>query len=418
MRISTLFFAALILLRTVSMPTVFAMQTHAFDFCQLPLSDGANYEELRDKIEHCHITSIDTLMPLLSKAHLSQYVLMHHSQSLQEASTDSPRAILYGKDAKLILAFNGNPKQLGHDHLEVLQYRGSNHSFEMREIIFQGKVQFSVANPTLCLSCHQSDPRPNWESYPLWPGAYGGEDDSVFRSKDASKVKTEDGVNYHRFQSQFKNKGRYRFLALRPKPALPNTEFGSLLQKLNQIRLARKIAENKILLPYRYALIGASACYYSDTELNSFVPDRILKKFKKSLLDFRIETAQTNHANFGNRVQSLKEMLIKAPEEPRIKEMVDNFETPPGSNGQVSDQIVAGLRFLIENQGEDTTDWGMQPESLSYDFENGYVGISDLNVALKSALLTSHEQLKFNSLELNQACAWLKSMSIRALGGQ
>jgi hypothetical protein len=66
----------------------------------------------------------------------------------------------------------------------MVQWRDDSKSFEYRDITFPegaaGTPVFSEANPQQCLGCHTaSDPRPNWEPYNQWPGAYGGNDDGA-----------------------------------------------------------------------------------------------------------------------------------------------------------------------------------------------------------------------------------------------
>ena len=38
---------------------------------------------------------------------------------------------------------------------------------------------FSELNPPACRDCHGDDPRPIWDAYPVWPGAYGEVDDAA-----------------------------------------------------------------------------------------------------------------------------------------------------------------------------------------------------------------------------------------------
>jgi hypothetical protein len=396
-------------------------------FCSERLSWSASFEDLQDKITRCQIQSIDDLLPLLSPEHLSHYVLMHHSQSLQGASEKAPRAILYGKDAKLVLSWNGRPDQDRYNYIEVLAYRDATQRFEVRDIEFpkegakHGPVQFSSANPPLCLSCHEQDARPNWQTYPLWPGAFGGEDDVVSRLGEGTHF--QDVKRYANFLKSEKKKGRYRFLSDRPAADLPNTEFGSLLQTLNLKRVARKIAAVPELQKYRYALLGAVSCYYSNhfNQIEQYVPAQVEASFALKRADLEHSTAQANSGDFHDRVLQLRSYYRRSPEDAKVQDLFDN---PWGDHPQVSDSIVAALRWVVENQGVSTDDWSMQPYAPTYTFENGYVGIAHLRAILSAALLTTPQDFALSQTlqeenlgDLEGTCHRLQVRSLETLSG-
>ncbi len=138
-------------------------------------------------------------------AFMSNYSLMYNSGSLQRATYLLPRAIVFGETAKFILTFNGIKGSFGYNTIETVEYDG--YSYAFREIQFleepkyqsqsvsdqvlaedeidrklsTGRILVSKPNPAKCISCHgYVEPHPIWESYFMWPGAYGSEDDNVF----------------------------------------------------------------------------------------------------------------------------------------------------------------------------------------------------------------------------------------------
>jgi hypothetical protein len=418
---------------------LFLLSTHAFatgpnapTFCSEKLQADATFEDLQKKIVDCKIEKIEDLLPLLSDSHLSHYVLLHHSLSLQGANATSPRAILYGAQAKLILAFNGDPAQIRYNHLEVIQFRDSTQQFEMRDLTFpegpEGKaqpLQISDANPPLCLSCHRNDPRPNWATYPLWPGAFGGEDDSIFR-KDNSSHATADFDSYISFVNSAKKTGRYQYLSSAPQPELPNTDFGSSAHSLNLKRIARRIKDNPVFAAYRYALMGALTCYYSDGfgDIQNYIPTAIRSSFTKSISDLDQETALLNRNGFTARIQNLQKIYPNAPETSRVQELFENIDSNGGDTASVSDHAVATLRWIIENNGDSTSDWSMIFQPQTFDFENGYYGIQDFKKPLSAALLSSADDqilaAQINSTgpedsSLNSVCKTLQERSLQAL---
>lgn len=155
-------------------------------------AETVTFEYLRDCVLYGKLGSIESLLPFLPSNYRSEYTLMHGTRSRQAATFTQPRVIMTGPTAKLIVAFNGGDPNTPTDHsplavpeaakeLEMIQFRNATKSFEFRSIDFSGgkRVKISDPNPPLCLGCHGNNPRPNWEPFPYWPGAYGSSDDVV-----------------------------------------------------------------------------------------------------------------------------------------------------------------------------------------------------------------------------------------------
>lgn len=139
------------------------------------------------------IRSVDDFLaqPEFSRGFLKHFTLMFASRSAQSAAPTHPRVISYGEDTKLILTFTCAPGDCGGANprgggvVELVHWKEETKSFEFREIQFPegglvDRPRISGANPAKCMHCHMGpDPRPNWESYSKWPGAYGGDDDHL-----------------------------------------------------------------------------------------------------------------------------------------------------------------------------------------------------------------------------------------------
>lgn len=223
------------------------------------------YDGLASLIQERQVRSIDELLPLLPTDFMSQYTLMRDSESLQSADALNPRAIVYGGDGTFIMSFNGAPSQDGYDDLELIQYRERTRSFEFRRISFPSPrnslsaVQFSEANPRMCLACHEVDPRPNWEQFSTWPGAYGEHNDTLEGAERQA---------YLRFRAT--QAGHPRYGALIPPQASgespfsassrdlndrPNLKLLKFVTRLNSKRLARLL--EKRALPDQLAIESA-----------------------------------------------------------------------------------------------------------------------------------------------------------------
>lgn len=234
-----------------------------------------DYEALTALIAEHDVRSVEELLPLLPADFRSSYTLMHDSLSLQAASYEHPRVIMFGKDARLTCTFNGDPSQVGYDTLECFQFRDAERAFDFRQIRFpsnDARAAFSargesVGGDVKCSKCHGDDPRPNWDPYDQWAGAYGSDDDALGVDLD----------RYRAFVAKRDAHPRYRWLiqdeALPTAPYTPgysltvtrrpNLRFSGAAGRLNALR-ATRLLETR--LSHAAALgfaVGALACQLS-----------------------------------------------------------------------------------------------------------------------------------------------------------
>lgn len=213
-----------------------------------------SYEDLVSLIRERGVRSVDETLPLLPEELRSNYTLIHTTKSLQDASPAFPRVILFGRNAKLTCSFNGSPEQEGYDSFECFQFRQAEHRFDFRQIQFPTRenglenVVFSEENRSsdgrvACNSCHARDPRPNWDAYSRWPGAYGEFDDELRRPESKS-------VEYAAFVRTRARHPRYKWLiqsdfaeapfsAARGIEWRPNLRFSEFVGRMNSLRAAR-----------------------------------------------------------------------------------------------------------------------------------------------------------------------------------
>lgn len=252
--------------------------------------ETTNYEWLVQLIEREKLTSIEQVLPKLPAHYRSEYVFMYRSRSLQGASFENPRVILFGKDASFLLTFNGDPKHEGYNKLEIIQFRDKEKRFEFREIeLTPGQpARFSGPNPQKCLACHQSnvrvgiDPRPNWEPYSIWPGAYGSDAGHLTRYsstleradampaefreiRDIVALAAREQEEFHKLKRRLPVHARYKHLILDDE--LKNTElktetlnatvnFTGRVAQLNFQRVARLIRAIPSYDRYKFSVVG------------------------------------------------------------------------------------------------------------------------------------------------------------------
>lgn len=246
-----------------------------------PFKENFTYDDIVKYLKaHPKIKTVEQFLPLLPQSYRSGYTLMHSTHSRQDASPENPRAILYGRDARLLLAFNGSPTQNGFNTLEAIQFHDEGARFEMHRLTFKKNgVEYSEANPTECLECHGDDPRPNWEQYSVWEGAYGANHDIV--DDDAPPVR----AALKDFLLRGEKDPRYGTLVgLKEGYSHPwlttfqqhNEDFTQRVFMLNFRRVSRLLRALPKYPQLKYALAGLLECR---KEWRKFVPDEKLSAF-------------------------------------------------------------------------------------------------------------------------------------------
>ncbi len=239
----------------------------------VPQSAGFSIESIPQLIQN--ITTLEEFIPLLPESLRKEYVLMYRSRSIQKATFANPRAILYGPNAHLVVAFEGERSPSGSDTVEFMQYRESEKSFEFYELTFNpalGSPRLSPKNPQRCLECHRSpDPRPNWEPYNLWAGAYGSKGD--FPS-------AEERLHLNAYIEKAATHPRYRhldpdFFKIESEHQrfenTPNVRFTQMLSVLNMPRVARLIRRTPHFQEFKYAYLQPLLC----EKAPSFLPEHL-----------------------------------------------------------------------------------------------------------------------------------------------
>jgi hypothetical protein len=230
------------------------------------------YDDLTRAITQQNLTRIEDVLPQLPADLRSNYTLMQTSRSLQGATSASPRVILFGSHGQLVCTFNGDVSQAGGDLIECYQFHGDTRTFDFRQIQFPtaqnglAAVRFSDSNRSVdgkvsCSTCHAADPRPNWDGYSVWTGAYGANDDSLDDLATA----------YAAFVKQRPSHPRYRWLIQADTAEAPyggteisgrpNLRFSDTTGRLNSWRAAR-LLQNRAApwqsLVFAYDVLGCT----------------------------------------------------------------------------------------------------------------------------------------------------------------
>jgi hypothetical protein len=113
-----------------------------------------------------------------------------------------------------MLSFNGDETQAAGNKIELMLYHADQRKYEFHEIVFDNNSAPIVKeNPAICLSCHGTTPRPIWDHYNEWPGAYGSLDDKMSVEELSYLKKFMEAAPEHpRYSQLLKLKEGYRLL--------------------------------------------------------------------------------------------------------------------------------------------------------------------------------------------------------------
>lgn len=241
------------------------------------------------------VRNVDQLIPALPDDLLSSYVLIYRSMSSQQGSFENPRVIISSQDGHFMAGFNGSVDQRGYETLEMMDFDPTTASFTFSSLTFKDGVSIlSEPNPKTCLACHagsqsdRSDPRPDWEPWPTWPGVYGsiapGWDHLDDLVRDGA-VKEEEAQQLHQAQTEELPRLQefVRTHATHPRyKHLPNLDqydagkipghFSQLMSGLNGQRIVRKLISQPWYPRFKYAIYGVVQCG------GVFMPDSVRKR--------------------------------------------------------------------------------------------------------------------------------------------
>jgi len=372
--------------------------------------------DLMNLIRDKKVKSVEELVPLLPLSYRQEYALVYESRSIQKSNPKNPRIIMFGRDAQLIMTFNGDKKLPGFEALEVMEFNKQRREFALFEIILDGKnvpLNLPEKNPGQCVACHHRDPKPIWSAYPKWPGVYQSHEATVLGGvwRDYLKVKGPDGQEGYRYNSEELDRiekeaslyedylrgkdlhPRYKHLIVhsesRPSRALaeylsqitlneergrfdrvtprPNADLGSYLSEMNMLRVMRKIENHRGSRAYSYALLAATAC--SDGYYNSKAADDFqIQKFFPAKYKFKRSLGEVSGENFHQ-----SSLSIYYDEEAERKWLGgENKEPLSNASGNSNSNFPSDtLKFVLENMGMDTSDFGLEFHQ-SFDFDDGF----------------------------------------------
>lgn len=222
------------------------------------IEDELTLDQIVSRAEDGEYADVDDLLAALPAFQKSSLVLMARSASLQKADVEHPRVIMYGPDARLIIAVSTLPDDPRYQTVEMMELDEETGAFDLAAVTFaNGEVTVQPASD--CNSCHGDHPRPIWAEYPSWPGAFGSEHEELPDQERAS-LETMRADEGHRFR-HFRDYLNDDYQLTERDYYFPNTSFNMELGPRIATSLferARQSEEYKRWVP---ALLALSECY-------------------------------------------------------------------------------------------------------------------------------------------------------------
>ena len=377
-----------------------------------------DFAALQGLIGRGDLGSVEELLAVLPAGQRSHYTLVFDSRSLQGASAANPRVILYGNDARFILTFNGSAQQRGYRSVETMEFDEAQGAFRLRELEFApgvrgaAAVTISEVNPPRCQRCHGTPAQPVWDTFPLWPGAYG--------ERYRATLSATERAGLAGFLAQQPAHPRYRYLldsarfadpqTFRPSALTryagaqqepPNAELGMLLARLQFQSIARQLERRPEFASYEYLLLGVAdnTC----GQLADFYPDELWRGERAAFERFAAESASANA-----RQSRLKLARLAA-------------SRADAADAAVPVNDLVALRFVAETAlGVSTRPWTLALEKGTYDFTAPAAPNQPLRAALLARVAHDDPAVRELSFDATSAvgdryCSYLKRRSRSAL---
>ncbi len=380
---------------------------------------GFNFASLQALLSHQDIGSVEELIAALPAAQRNRYALVFESRSLQGASPENPRVILFGPDARFIVTFNGSPAQQGFRVVETMEFDDASKEFRLRELLFPERaagpdqVVVSEVNPQRCTGCHGAPPRPVWDTFPSWPGAYGERYRarlsareraglSAFLALQPTHPRYGELLDVKRFADPqtFRSSALTQYAGIPAEP--PNAELSVYLGRLQSQSIARQLVRQPGFDLYRYALLGLAdtAC----GRLADFYPGALWRTQRSGFERFARDSAASN------------------ARQAQLKAARAAFSGAAGAvDRTTNDNALVQLRFVAESAlGISTRNWTLALERGSYDFTLPPLPAQPLRETLLAEVATRDAiirdlSLYWTSSDGDRYCSYLKRRSRAAL---
>lgn len=407
--------------------------------------DDLSFSELEEILTRNQFSDVESTLEYLARnkpVYMSRYALVFKSNSMQGASHDFPRAIVFGPTAKFIMTFNGQKSQEGFDRIETVQFNEDKKTFEFRDISFQqngsqhkpfriseiGGDRFGTERA--CLQCHQSS-QPIWNAYFMWPGIYGGFDDyPMERQKTRANSSFRftgfpvwglSSASWVKFSNEGLRKGRYQYLQTSSEDDHRVLAYSTdNLFRLNFQRIARLLSMADSKREHREGLAFALVCQpfflWEERSANKvhnrevdpqYRPNQGLKKLTEDFMARRAKDLRDHDQSRLRRIWEDYDVPISSIQKhvnlpgASVDELMDIILTPldkfglPNPNGLVTTVIpeFANLAAYADKYLPASRPdwWPLNARSGLHTYASGFDSEIDIKMAVFKELFSSEE---------------------------
>lgn len=330
----------------------------------------------------------------------NHFILLHHSQSLQLASVEHPRVILF--DGGMMLAFAEHPENR-QIKVEILESDPQTYELRPREIVFgQDGIEFRH-EPKACVSCHGKPAKPLWDPYDFWPNAFGAAVGQLHtqQEKDA----------YVQLKANALSSPLLSRLQLKPQIGIGHEENTAFTQYIHQINLGqwmkREFARVN-LSAIRYPLVATfGACF-------TVFPRRDFEEQKRKILEFLPGLSSTEIA----RLDAIYLDVVQARSKTKQfqDQLVATYFPAPIFLGRIDHERlgaergdVALVRWLLDLAGVDAANLSTSHIANDYLFSSPSFFLLDALMVLREIQPELFEGLSLAPQDLHSGIpAWLK----------
>jgi hypothetical protein len=389
----------------------------------------SSFQQLKDLIEHQEISSVDELLPHLSRSFRSNFMLVYRSRSRMQASPENPRVILSDANSRFVISFTGSEELVGGQKIEVMEQNPQTKLFEFAQINFdKNKGIHFEKNPTSCLECHQTaiskskiydiNVHPLWDSYPDWPGIYGTSSRGTIFGSSSLKPESSITQQFEKFRNNSFKRSRYRYLIglksiSEHDLAKTNSRFGNEIAKLNFEKLGKVVTDNEKFSVYKDALSNLYPMP-SDQKQKSFLSDEDFAQLlpKEDQLEylskkpFLLESISASNQSYVLGKTKRYQKLLPADSEEVFAALRDDGAGGYQLPSLAYRKIVDTVNYLAKNKSKTQTprvmaniDYNNLPMNARLDFILEKMGISpeSYNLALeRSAHATTQAVNQFD----------------------
>ena len=136
-------------------------------------------EGLKQFVDAYGISDVETVLSSLPSWYMRNYALVETSQTGLPASLEHPRIILFGSDARFMMALGTHPNHPLRETIDLAELDPDTGAWHFNALDMGQSPPLLANDDTVCQSCHGSPARPIWGTYPQWPGVFGPEDDAL-----------------------------------------------------------------------------------------------------------------------------------------------------------------------------------------------------------------------------------------------